>query len=57
MSDIIDAKKTILEAFSTERNFRDNGIRDGIERLVLLSLFVVVVAIDFFSEYLRKKLS
>ena len=25
--------------------------------MVLLSLFVVVVAIDFFSEYLRKKLS
>ena len=25
--------------------------------IVLLSLFVVVVAIDFFSEYLRKKLS
>ena len=25
--------------------------------MVLLSLFVVVVIIDFFSEYLRKKLS
>ena len=25
--------------------------------MVLLSLFVVVVAIDFFSEYLRRKLS
>ena len=38
MSDIIDAKKTILEAFSTEHNFRDNGIRDGIERLLLSKL-------------------
>ena len=38
MSDIIDAKKTILEAFSTEHNFRDNGIRDGIERLLLSRL-------------------
>ena len=38
MSDIIDAKKTILEAFSTEHNFRDSGIRDGIERLLLSRL-------------------
>ena len=34
------------------------GWRDyNILGMVLLSLFVVVVAIDFFSEYLRKKLS
>ena len=31
-------------------------IRDRLG-MVLLSLFVVVVAIEFFSEYLRKKLS
>ena len=38
MSDIIDAKKTILEAFSTEHNFRDVGIKDGLERLLLSRL-------------------
>ena len=38
MSDIIDAKKIILEAFSTEHNFRDVGIKDGLERMLLSRL-------------------
>ena len=42
-----------------ENPYFDEATKEELNSLgmVLLSLFVVVVAIDFFSEYLRKKLS
>ena len=42
----------VLESQSTSVSRDYNGLG-----MVLLALFVVVVAIEFFSEYLRKKLS